>query len=558
MRAASDPMTSIGPTSRAVKLGLAELRRRLLELPTERAIAVGRLVLTCTALAAVLINHSGSQRGFEAALGIMLVYSVIAVVPALMIQAARSSELLTVFHVADVVTTTLLIYVSGDRGSIFFPLFIFSLIVGLLRWNWRGALATSGLIATAILFTPFQFRMTAAGPELLPSELSRAITQGGFIVVCGAMLAYLGAHRERDRRRFAQLANWPASLAVEKWSDALTPSLEHAAMILQAPRLLVLWEEHEEPGLNACLYAGGATACRTVEPDEELARLLDVKTGFHQARLEPRVSLPAALVTFYRIERAGFAGFSQDLTRGALLVLDRASWLEEDVPVLELMSARLGLEVEQHILRLRTEEVVGSRERMTVARDLHDGVLQSLAAANMQLKLLADDANPAAAERAQHLRTALTAEARRLRSFVEGTRSSSARGQAPDAPLGPLLAEWTRLLSAQWSCRVSGEADPPSLALSPGRCRHLELMIRECVSNAVRHGGATSVSVTVSRDGALLNCSVKDNGSGMALAQASQLTSLQSRVGELGGSVTVAPCPYGTELRLQIGLDHDG
>ena len=54
--------------------------------------------------------------------------------------------------------------------------------------------------------------------------------------------------------------------------------------------------------------------------------------------------------------------------------------------VLAEMNRRIGIELEHYALRLQLADTVSAMERVRVARDLHDGILQSLTAAGLQLK----------------------------------------------------------------------------------------------------------------------------------------------------------------------------
>jgi signal transduction histidine kinase len=90
-------------------------------------------------------------------------------------------------------------------------------------------------------------------------------------------------------------------------------------------------------------------------------------------------------------------------------------------------------------------------------------------------------------------------------------------------------------------------------------------MIAEAVSNAVRHGQASTVDVTIQKTDEHLLVKVRDNGRGFEgksfgpgdesfVASGTGPVSLRGRVAELGGSLDVHTSLIGTELHIQVPL----
>jgi signal transduction histidine kinase len=120
-----------------------------------------------------------------------------------------------------------------------------------------------------------------------------------------------------------------------------------------------------------------------------------------------------------------------------------------------------------------------------------------------------------------------------------------------------------RHLRKLWNCEVELQAPADTLDL-PARQRHgVERLIDEGVANAVRHGHATCVKVTVSQDSRSLCLTIKDNGSGLRevngdfdqdMLQRQKLgpRSLHKRVVQLGGSLRLNSSPEGVELKIAL------
>jgi signal transduction histidine kinase len=80
--------------------------------------------------------------------------------------------------------------------------------------------------------------------------------------------------------------------------------------------------------------------------------------------------------------------------------------------------------------------------------------------------------------------------------------------------------------------------------------------LRESLSNAARHAGASKVDVQV-HAGAELTLTVRDNGSGIekAAGRRSGLSNLEQRATKLGGSLRIEPVPGGgTVLEWRVPL----
>ncbi len=200
----------------------------------------------------------------------------------------------------------------------------------------------------------------------------------------------------------------------------------------------------------------------------------------------------------------------------------------------------------------RQLDVVTDRER--IAADLHDHVLQRLFALGLGLQ-------------AAHARLPASAGARRvddavdeIDAIIRDIRTSifdlhTARGgTAPAERVRAAAAGMTVDTGIDPVVRVSGDVDdvPEDLAVA------VEAVVREGVSNAVRHAAPTQITVTVSADSTLA-VEVVDDGLGIPEAVArSGLANLVARARAVGGDARVArrPVGRGTRLTWWVPLDH--
>src|SRR3546814_9111394 len=102
----------------------------------------------------------------------------------------------------------------------------------------------------------------------------------------------------------------------------------------------------------------------------------------------------------------------------------RISDWSSDVCSSDLIAARLGSELERLALMQQAAETARSQERVRLARDLHDSILQDLTAANLKLKMIANTAPDDVKLQLGSVNMLVFDQQRRIRKFVEDRRSS--------------------------------------------------------------------------------------------------------------------------------------
>jgi two-component system sensor histidine kinase DesK len=261
---------------------------------------------------------------------------------------------------------------------------------------------------------------------------------------------------------------------------------------------------------------------------------------------------------------AGAAGMQmhpRNTIMAALAVLGAAAWvlqLSNRVPLpdslaqpgliiaLGLTMASVGAQLAavQELKRTRHElaELAVREERSRVARDMHDILGHSLTVitvkAELAGRLLDVDVSRAAAEIADLEELARGALAD-VRSTVGGYR---------DVNVGAELASARRALAAAGiDAEVPGSAD-----MVPARHRGLfGWVLREGVTNVVRHSGASRCVVALGED----FLQIDDDGAGppAALHPGGGLAGLQDRAGLAGARMSAGPSGLGGfSLRVQL------
>lgn len=187
--------------------------------------------------------------------------------------------------------------------------------------------------------------------------------------------------------------------------------------------------------------------------------------------------------------------------------------------------------------------VVAERER--IARDLHDLLGHTLTVvavkADLAAKLLARDPARAATE-IDDIRTTARAALADIRAAVTGMRSTT------------LASEIVQARQALAAAGVTLHYDALHTPLPEKIEAVLSLVIREGVTNVVRHAAASRCDIKIeqSRDGHVI-LELADDGKGATAREGNGLRGMRARVAEVAGSLTLTS-DRGTLIRAEIPL----
>jgi signal transduction histidine kinase len=205
------------------------------------------------------------------------------------------------------------------------------------------------------------------------------------------------------------------------------------------------------------------------------------------------------------------------------------------------MHARAELEVAMRDVA----ELSAAQERNRLARDIHDSLGHHLTAISVQLEK-ADafrDRDPGASRQA-------IADARwSARRALEEVRDSVRALR--DAPLS--LHDLARH-AADDRMRVSVEVDGDEEALDPPVRMAVYRAAQEALTNARRHGGASTVSIVADLRGGTASLVVADDGAGLPQPHRDGfgLQGMRERVRLLGGTVAIADAGPGVTVTVRI------
>ncbi|MEU8115201.1 GAF domain-containing protein [Micromonospora sp. NPDC048947] len=224
---------------------------------------------------------------------------------------------------------------------------------------------------------------------------------------------------------------------------------------------------------------------------------------------------------------------------------------EEDLTLLGSFAGQAALAMERARGQEERELLVVLEDRERIARDLHDVVIQRLFATGLQLQSAAPMARPELAKRINAAVDDLDATIRDIRRTIFELRT-------------PMTSELRTEIRAEIEVAAEALGFKPHLDLTgpvdsavPDAVRpDLTAVLREALSNVVRHARCTRVDVVVRVDAGQVTVMVTDNGVGCDPAAArGGLVNLRERASRLDGTFTIAPAePQGTEVRWAVPL----
>jgi signal transduction histidine kinase len=211
-----------------------------------------------------------------------------------------------------------------------------------------------------------------------------------------------------------------------------------------------------------------------------------------------------------------------------------------------------------YLRRLRTR--VGAQERARVARELHDGVIQSLFGLEMRVDVLRREATDhTMAQELKGIQLLLRHEVVALRELMAQMRPLDL---GPDQ-LIDYLADSVDRFGRDTGINAAFVSDLEEVSLPSNVCSELARVVQEAMVNVRKHSGARNLLVRLGRAGGRLQLVIDDDGRGFGFAgrltqhdldaQRKGPSVIRERLRSIGGDLTIESIP-GRGARLEIGI----
>jgi signal transduction histidine kinase len=549
----------------------------------EKLIALGRAVLALLSLAGVWADPATPARYQGITYTLMLVYAVYAVTVLTLAWSAPppSSVRKVVSHVFDLSVFTIFIYLTEGPVSPFFLYFVFSLFCAALRFPWRGILLTA--IASTGIYVAMGVYTSALIQDPL-FDLHRFIIRTGYLIVVAALLVYLGAYHERLNTELAALAAWPRALA-PSLEETLGTLLQSASRALRMPRILLLWEEEEEPWTWIAYWANGSLTVSRVPPStfepltvpelrdhdflhnqrvlRSASQFIDGE-GVHEWRGTP---VNADLRRQYDIETFVSLTLDGQGVTGRIFALSSREVTHDDLVLGRVVAKLIVAAIDQFFFLREVRHSASAEERFRISRDLHDGIIQSLGGVGLQLEglrqIMAQDPDRARRQLAD-IQRVIESDQRELRAIVRELRPGEAAEWA--SALDLRLQTLSERFEFEWEVEVSLVTSGLE-AVRGAAAMEVYRIINEALANAVRHGRASIIRVEVHARGGMAEIVVADNGKGFPFRGRYDLQKLESvgegprtlkeRIASLGGSLEIESGSTGATIEARFPVSEE-
>lgn len=528
-----------------------------------RVIALGRLIMALLFLLAIRLDPSQPSIAPETTYAILGIYLLLAA----LIAAATwnnwwlDARLAGPAHAIDILLFSLLVLFTAGYTSPFFTFFMFVLLSAAIRWGWR---------ATALSATLLTLLFLAAGLVAIRTDevfqLQRFAVRTGHLIILSLLLIWFGANQ-----RWVRFGRQDEELLANPSLDEspVETALRAAMRSLRAPTgAFVCRRPGADSFTGLSIRNGGVKEIEVAGAEiagatDATPFLYDFRHGRAMTKDSRRNLLAFPPEQLIGRNAAGALGLGNGLaipirSDGAegMLILERVPGLSTDhIDVAVQLSSEIASHLQRHALLKAAEESAEARSRLTLARDLHDSVVQFVAGASFRLEAMkrSHGSGRAIETELDELKQLMMQEQRELRSFITSLRSG------PLAAFNDLAKDLHALaarLSRQWdvSCDVSAE---PAELMIPTRLRlDAHQLMREAVANAVRHAAARTITVELAALADQLKLEFINDGAEFPRRGGRQElpTSLRERVEQAGGAIDMSRGMGVTRLSISLPI----
>jgi signal transduction histidine kinase len=481
----------------------------------------------------------------------------------------------------DILALGYLMYISPSTVPVWFP-YMFICYAGGIRWGSSLTLPLAGALSLVLVL-----RTTVKGEFHWMGVLSSlGILIGTF--AGGAGLAFLGDLNRRFAAQIEFFSRINSTMQVDQGlAESLRLFLEELAISFNSEEALLLYRDTDLERIFLWRLKSGESE-RIVPESMPLSRtdgfllddldaticwnsLVGPGSGFGWDRRDGRPiktlpRLPGPAQQEFKVRSLMTVSFEQGgQATGRLFLLNgRKPFQREDLAWLERIAQHIGPALENIFLLRHLRARAIEAERSRIARDLHDGILQTLLSIEIQLDVLRRRV-PTTPDQAvaglTTLQQTVKNEGAELRQIVTDLRPL----RVQSADLVDLMRGFAERYRNESTIALDLLVDSTQLRAPDRVCREIFQIYREALNNIKKHAKASHVVVKLSQDDSRLVLVVDDNGEGFSFAgkfTADELDrlrlgpiSIKERSRTVGGVLTVESNPgHGARLTIEVPL----
>ena len=571
------------------RLALRQTSQEVIEV--ERILALARVLLAVSSLLAIYFEPIAPRQYASVTLLLFVLYCghSVALLVLLRTRAEISDRFAILVHVGDLLWPTAISLFTNGVDSLFFFYFSYALLAAAFRWGMRATLATTITVISVMVLEANLLLGPLRSLIVSRFNLNGFILRETYVAIFGILVGYLAESEKRRRAEALSVAQVSGKARVDAGlKGTMQGALQELLALFDGYALMLM---ASEPGSEQ-VYMWRAKRSSDSEEVVFSGRQLDAAEGQRYFFPMPERCVAAAwrdgqVASAVALDENGSRMHKQKAMLGAgfvtqhpyqLLLVGSALGVPGVRVRLFVFEPRLGglVETQLRILqdlinsvapavhnvyllrRLRSRAAAAERGR--VARELHDGVVQSLHAIAFRLYALRTTQSIDEGERSQEL----TEIQQLVQNETTNLRALIRQLEPLDFDPRHLLDFLSRMIEQfRYDTGIGAKfvCDLTEVALSARTCRELAGIVREALANVLKHSGAQNVLVRlgVQSDSCLLT--IEDDGRGFEFAGRMSHNELKSsrrgplvikeRVRAIGGELAIESSP-GQGARLEI------
>lgn len=203
-----------------------------------------------------------------------------------------------------------------------------------------------------------------------------------------------------------------------------------------------------------------------------------------------------------------------DRVFGNLYLTDKeGGFTEQDEVLVDLLAVAAGTAISTLRMQEQLRRVALQADRERIALDLHDSIIQDLFAVGLSLQACSGQVESAP----DVVRARLGEAVDRLDATILALRRYIFDLHPPvwvKRGIGASLEDLLDSLSEPYEQAIELDVDPSVDTLTSGIAEHVTAVVKEAASNALRHAGATRISVRLTQSRGQTKLTIEDNGIG--------------------------------------------
>jgi signal transduction histidine kinase len=216
------------------------------------------------------------------------------------------------------------------------------------------------------------------------------------------------------------------------------------------------------------------------------------------------------------------------------------TFTDDDLALLETFASQASVAIEYGRAQTELNRLTVMEERERIAKELHDGVIQSLFAVGMSLQAAATvTRDPDLERRVSDAVSEIDHAIRDLRNYIFGLRPGILADRQLDQALRRMAADFQE----RSGVTTAVDIDPAAAAELSPRAGEVVQLVREALSNVGRHAAADTCRLSLRRDGHAAILEIDDDGRGFdtsaAVGTGLGLTNLRERAAAIDGELDI-------------------